>query len=77
MAQFQTILFFVNMTLCFPYQCDEDAHCELTDVTQAILSPRMGRLGCCATLSLIAQGNQGLATEVTRISELDVPYILN
>lgn len=57
------------MTLCFPYQCGEDAHCELTDMTQTILSPHMGRLGCCATLSLIAQGNQGLATEVTCISE--------
>lgn len=61
-------LFYEYDTL-FPYQCGEDAHCELTDVTQTILSPRMGRLGCCATLSLIAQGNQGLATEVTHISE--------
>lgn len=54
----------MNMTPCYPYQFGEDAHCELTDVTQTILS-----LGCCATLSVIAQGNQGLATEVTHISE--------
>lgn len=59
----------MNMTSCFPYHFGEDAHCELTDVTQTILSPHVGRLGCCATLSLTAQGNQGLTTEVTHISE--------
>lgn len=59
----------MNMTPCFPYQFGEDTHCELTDVTQTILSPQVGRLGYCATLSPTAQGNQGLATEVTHISE--------
>lgn len=66
---FRLSFFFMNMTPCFPDQFGEDAHCELTDVTQTILSPHLGRLGFCATLSLTAQGNQGLATAVTLISE--------